>query len=135
MLYIEHADGGTKLGIRSRHRFWRQLVGWIAVYAFILQGIFIGLNGPHAHAALPSALCHSDPAAPATGEAPDPDDADLHCPFCVPVGSDTAPLVRPWVPVIVVAESGLVLWSLGPEPVVSSFRSSKKRSRAPPVAA
>ena len=124
-----------QLGIRARHRFWRQLTGWIAVYAFVLQGIFIGLNGPHAPVASPSAICHSDAATLPTGEAPNPDDADLHCPLCVPAGSHVVPLARVSVPVVVIAESGVVLWPVGAEPVISSFRTSEKRSRAPPVAA
>jgi len=135
MIYVEHCRRGTRLGIRSRHRFWRQLTGWIAVYAFILQGIFLGLAGPHAQAAAPSAFCHSDPAALATGEVPDPDDADLHCPLCAPTGDDVPPLARVSVPVVLIGERGIVLWAVGDAPVISSFRSSEKRSRAPPVAA
>jgi len=124
-----------KLGIRSRHRWWRQLVGWIAVYAFILQGILVGFAGIHLHAASGFEFCHSDPAALAPGEAPVPNDDDFHCPFCAPTGSGVAPLTGASIPAVAIAYAGLVAWPVGDAPVTSCFRSSGKRSRAPPVAA
>jgi hypothetical protein len=128
------------LGINSRSRLWRQLTGWIAIYALVLQGIVVGLAGPH-HAtgfAPGHEICLHDAeeAGSVPAGMPSEDDAKLHCPFCVVGGHQVVVPARMSVPAfVVVAEAGPASWTVSERPAASSLPSSANRSRAPPAAA
>ena len=134
ILRVAHIRAPT-LRINSRYRFWRQLTGWIAVYALILQGIFAGLAGmPVTGAAASSEICHSGAAAGLPSGAPADDGGAFHCLLCATAGDDVARLARVSAPVTAIVSS-LVLWPPSLQSLVSPFRHSDHWSRAPPVAA
>ena len=84
-------------GIR-RINTWRQLVSWVAIYAFVLQSILVGMAGFPAAAAAPDDIAgfeicgHSGGADPGIPTQHPLDQA--HCKFCLSIAHAIAPTPR-----------------------------------------
>src|SRR5262245_35649131 len=134
-----HQEGAT-LRRQYQARFWRQLIGWIAIYAFVLQGILLGLAGPQltaASAAPGHELCLHDPGDDGIGpgQLPGKHDGTIHCWLCFAAADESVTLPRVSVPAFATCECGE---SFGPRVcavAVNSLKYSAYQSRAPPVAA
>lgn len=126
--------------IDSEHRFWRRLVGWVAVYALVLQGIVAGLASARLAAAdVPPGheLClhDSDQSGIASDELPEKQDRKQHCPLCLAGAHQVVAPARVSVPGFVFSPADDAFWAAEHQVAVRSFGFSPKRSRAPPAAA
>ena len=127
------------MAVNPQHLFWRRLTGWIAIYALVLQGIFVGLAGPH-HATgfapgYEICLHDAEDAGLAPSEVPSKDNGKIHCPSCAVGGHQVVGPTRVSVPGFVISDAGKALWPVSEGPVANSLQYSDNRSRAPPVVA
>ena len=127
------------MGVNSQHPFWRRLTGWIAIYALVLHGIFVGLTGPQpttgATQGYETCLHDADDAAIAPSNLPSKHDGKFHCPLCVAGGHQVVPPTRVSVPSFVISDPGNALWPVSDPPVANSFAYPGKQCRGPPVVA
>ena len=136
---ISDQSRGSTLRMQYQARFWRQAIGWVAVYAFVLQGILLGLAGPQltASAAPGHELCLNDPGDDGIGpgQLPGKHDGTIHCWLCIAAADEGVTLPRVSLPAFATCECGESFSPRVGAVDVNSLKHSAHQSRAPPVAA
>jgi hypothetical protein len=123
---------------RAQPRFWRQLTGWLAIYALVVHGILAGLAGSYmaGHAMAGHELClHDGGDAGTSPEQPSDRDQGGHCLLCVAVAQGAVIPTRAEMPGTALSFATSTFWPIAITRAASSLERVGYRTRAPPVAA